>query len=113
MDMAILERSELKLREGKWDEFIQHAKQWDAVAEKHGFPPATRSRYNYGMQPWGTVVWEYRWESLATMEAKWSSFWSDPESQPLGDQFGKIFESFHRNLLFTIAELEQKSSEIT
>ena len=106
MTMAVLERSVLTLRDGKWEDFLQLAKKWEAVARKHGFSPPTRYRYNYGMQPWGTIVVEYRWESLATMEARWSSFWSDPESQPLGDQFFKIYESFHRELLFTIEELE-------
>jgi len=43
-EMAVLERSVLKLRDGKWDDFVEHGKKWDAVAEKHGFPPATRYR---------------------------------------------------------------------
>jgi hypothetical protein len=104
--VAILERSVLRLHHGAWHDFVEHGKKWDAVAAKHGFPPATRYRYNYGTQPWGTVVWEARWDSLAQMEAKWASFWADPDSQPLGEQWDSIFESFHRELLFTIREFE-------
>jgi hypothetical protein len=104
--MAILEQSVLKLREDAWDHFVEHAHAWDALAEELGFPPATRYRYNYGAQTWGTIVWQYRWDSLAEMESKWHSFWAHPDSQSLGDQLDKVFESFHRELLFTMQEFE-------
>jgi hypothetical protein len=105
--MAVLERSVLKpCDEYGWDDFVDHAKEWRDLAKKHGFSPGTPYRYNYGMHPWGAIVVEYHWESLTEMEAKWNSFWADPESQALGEQFFKVYESFHRELLFTISELE-------
>jgi len=105
--MAVLERNVLKLRDGyPWDDFIGFCKDWDAFAEKHDFPPAVRYRYDYGMQQWGTVVVEYRWEDMSELAAKWASFWDDPASQPFGAQFFQVYETLQRELLFTIEELE-------
>jgi hypothetical protein len=105
--MAVLERNVLKLRDGgEWDDFIAYCKRWDAFAEKHSFPPAARYRYDYGTQPWGTVVVEYRWKDMSELAAKWASFWADPESQPFGAQFFQVYETLQRELLFTIEELE-------
>jgi hypothetical protein len=104
--MAIIERNVLRLRQGKWDDFVDHAKRWRVLAEKHGFSLTTPSRYDTGVHPWGTIVIQYHWDSMTEREAKWGRFWADPETQALGEQFDQIYESFHREMLRTIGEFE-------
>jgi hypothetical protein len=104
--MTVIERNVMRLREGKWDDFVDHAKRWRVLAEKHGFTLTTPTRYNTGLHPWGAIVIQYHWESLTEMDAKWNSFFADPQFAPLGEQFDNIYESHHRELLFTIEEFE-------
>jgi hypothetical protein len=105
--VAVLERNVLKLRDaGNFDKYIAYQQKWNAVVEKLGFPPAACYHYDSGLQPWGTVVVEYRWEDMGQFAATWGRFWDDADCQALAGEFYEVYESFHRELLGTFDELE-------
>jgi hypothetical protein len=103
--MAVLTRHIMKLRQGKWDKFVEFSQKYRVLTDRHGFPTPTIYRYQSGLHPAHTIVVEYLWESHTEMEATGPKLWADPASEGLGDLFDEAVETWHVEYLTKLDSL--------
>ncbi len=92
--MVVIEHMIQKVYPGKWEELEAIDKRFNAVESRLGFPPNKR-RYQcmIGGHNSNTLIIEYQWNSLATMEATYEKAFQDPELQALQKEVTTIIES--------------------
>jgi len=92
--MKCVERWIHKIAPGKWDEWLEVEKKWDAIERRlGGFPAKRRYRAIFGSEDVNTFVWEREWESFPASEAAYGRMMDDPEAQKLGRDFALLVES--------------------
>ena len=78
--MKILQRQIQHIHPEKWADLEAIDKRFDAVERRLGFPTNKRRyRCYFGTHDMNTLIVEYEWESLATMEAVLEQAMVDPE----------------------------------
>lgn len=91
--MKILHRQIQHVRPDKWAELQEIDKRFDAIEGRLGFP-GNKRRYRcfFGSHTMDTLIVEYEWESLATMEAASERAMADPEWQALSEEVMSILK---------------------
>ena len=85
-------RRTLQIREGKEKEFVEMVKSWSELGLPS--PPHGHRIYTYGKaSPWGLVIWEQDFESLAEKEAFDKEYWDVPEAHEQAGMFMELVES--------------------
>jgi hypothetical protein len=77
---------------GKHEDMLAAEKTFDELEAKMGnVPPKRRYWAGYGSLPFGTMVWEREWESMAALEAYQAKTMADPEWVVMWKDIHKIF----------------------
>ena len=96
--MVIIERMIQHIYPGKWAELEAIDKKYNAAEARLGFPPKKRYQLLMGSHPFGTLIIERQWPSLAAMEAVNEKGMADPEYQTLQQESAPIIKSIHWEL---------------
>ena len=95
----VLERMSQKIYPTKWPELEELDKKYDAIENKHGYPPKRRYRLFVGGDNTDTLVIEREWESFAAMEAAYEKAFIDPEWQAINAEAAEIIAENQIELL--------------
>ena len=102
--MAILIREIQKVRPGQWEALEAAEERWNRFEARVGFPPnKRRSRVYSGVDDTNTVVVEFEYDSLASLEAANLRAEADDEYQELLSELDTIIAS-NRVELYTILD---------
>ncbi len=98
----ILERLTQKIHPGCWAALEELNKKYDAVEQKHGYPPKRRYQLVLGAGSLDTLVVERDWESMAEWEKHLTEVMQDPDHQKLGEEAIGIIESSQMEALIRL-----------
>lgn len=98
----VLERMTQQVHANKWSELDALDKKFEAIENKHGYPPKRRYRLFIGGRSVNTLVIEREWESLAAMEAAYEKAMSDPEWQAANMEGSEVIADAQIELLLPI-----------
>ena len=96
--MVVVEMMIQKVYSGKWEALAEIDKRFDVVEKRHGFPTSKRMNSMSGGYGMNTTIIMREWESMAAMEAAYTSAMSDPEQQTLLSEVESIIESSRMEL---------------
>jgi hypothetical protein len=88
--MKVLERLVQHVYTDKWAELEAIDKEFNVVEAKHGFPHKRRYQLISGSDELNTLVIEYEWDSMASMETAYEKLMADPVYQSLGQRSNAI-----------------------
>ena len=95
----IIERMIQEIFPDKWGDLEQIDKKYNAAEARLGFPPKKRFQYLMGVHPFGTLIIEREWPSMAALEEANMKSLMDPEYQSLREKSGKIIRKVHWEVL--------------
>jgi hypothetical protein len=102
--MAIIMREIQKVRPGQWEALKEAETKWNAFEARVGFPSGKRRcRVYSGVEDTNTIVVEFKFESLAALDAANKAAEADPEYQELIGELDSIIAS-NRVELYTVLD---------